>query len=400
MCRGARSKRVCMVVQNYYQIDPRVRREADILVERGYEVDVIALGENGRPRVERLNGLTIYGLPLRKKRGSRVRYAFEYSAFWMMVFLLLAFLTVCHRYAVIGVNTLPDFLVFAALLPKLVGSKVVLDMHEIMPEFFASKYGIEPDHPFVELIKWQEKWSARFADWVLVSNDLLAERLLGRGLPASKVTVVMNCADESLFMKVPRTETAAHNDLDAPLVLMYHGTLTEIYGLDIAIVSMARLLTLRPDMAVQLCILGDGPAHDQLVMQAEHLGLDGRVRFLGSVPLDQVPGYLARCDVGLVPTRQDLFLDLSFSNKLVEYVVMEKPVIAARLGGYCRYFREDSLAYFEPGNPDSLVETILRLAHDRAEWPKRVANALDDYRSVSWDVMGARYIEVVDRLAS
>jgi glycosyltransferase involved in cell wall biosynthesis len=388
-----------MVVQNYYRIDPRVRRKADILVERGYKVDVIALGEKGRPQVERLNGITIYGLPLRKKRGSRVRYAFEYGAFWMMVFLLLAFLTACHRYAVIDVNTLPDFLVFAALVPRVLGSKLMLDMHEVMPEFFISKFGIEPDHLFVRLIKWQEKWSVRFADSVLASNDLIAERLIGRGLPASKVTVVANCADESLFAKLPRTEAPTGKDPNAPLVLMYHGTLTEIYGLDIAIVAMARLIALRPDIAVQLCILGDGPARDQLVMQAERLGLDGRVRFLGSVPLDQVPGYLARCDIGLVPTRQDLFLDLSFSNKLVEYVVMEKPVIAARLGGYCRYFREESLAYFEPGNPDSLVETILDLAHDRAEWSKQVASALDDYQLVSWEVMRARYVKVVDRLA-
>jgi hypothetical protein len=39
------------------------------------------------------------------------------------------------RYAVIDVSNLPDFLVFAGLHAKWKGAKIVLDMHEITPEF-------------------------------------------------------------------------------------------------------------------------------------------------------------------------------------------------------------------------------------------------------------------------
>jgi len=138
--------------------------------------------------------------------------------------------------------------------------------------------------------------------------------------------------------------------------------LTSIYGRDIAIEALAQVRTQRPDLNIEFHILGTGSAQDELLRQTEQLDLNGIIRFLGNVPLEQVPHYVAQCDVGLLSTRQDVFLDMSFSNKLVEYIIMDKPVIASWIKGYQRYFREESLAFFEPCDPASLGDTIIWMA--------------------------------------
>lgn len=41
-------KKICMVAYAYYLSDPRVRREAEALADRGNEVDFICLQKNGK----------------------------------------------------------------------------------------------------------------------------------------------------------------------------------------------------------------------------------------------------------------------------------------------------------------------------------------------------------------
>lgn len=391
-------KRICMVVQNYYDIDPRVRREAESLVAEGYPVDVISLLTEGRSeKVYVLNGVHIYTVPLRKKRSGKVRYILEYVLFFVQAFFLVTRRMFAHRYRLVQIHTLPDFLVFTALVPKWMGAQAVLDMHEVMPEFYMSKFGVSRGSLLVRLLVLLEKWSVNFADRVIAANDPIAEQLVDRGLSPSKLTVVMNSADEKVF-NADLYPASGAGDRDDAVVLMYHGTLTHIYGLDIALEALSIVQRLRPDLDLKFHILGVGPAQESLIQQSRQLRLDDHVRFLGRAPLDQVPEHLARCDVGLLPTRQDVFLDLSFSNKLVEYVVMCKPVIAARLKGYRRYFRETSFTFFAPGDPESLAQAIIRAATRRDEWPRLVNNALADYEAITWDVMAERYVGVIEGL--
>ena len=73
--------RVCIIRQNYYPLDPRVRREAEALEMLGLEVDVICLRRPGEPRRERRGLVTVYRLPLAHATGGPLRYVFEYGVF-------------------------------------------------------------------------------------------------------------------------------------------------------------------------------------------------------------------------------------------------------------------------------------------------------------------------------
>ena len=248
---------ICIVVQSMYDFDPRVRRKAEALVAAGYHVDVLALrSPDGRKRYT-LNGVNVRTISLGKKRGSLARYTYEYAAFFLWVLMRVPLQMRRRRYAVVDVNTLPDFLVFAPVVAKWMGAKIVLDMHEITPEFYRSKYGMSADSATVRFVTFLEKISFDFADRVITINEPIEELLVARGLPRSKVTVVMNAVDEARFasaLRAPSTPEAVA--LPGRFVMMYHGTLTPIYGLDLAVEAFA--IVHEEMRGVELWILGDG----------------------------------------------------------------------------------------------------------------------------------------------
>jgi glycosyltransferase involved in cell wall biosynthesis len=390
-------KRVCFVVQMVYDIDTRVRRKAEALVAAGYSVDALALRAPQGRRSYTLNGVNVHTVRLGKQRGSLARYLLEYTAFFCWVFIQLAFRMPRRRYTIIDINTLPDFLVFAAALPKLGGAKLVLDMHEIMPEFYMSKYGIGERTLTIRLLRFLERISFQFADRVLTINKPVEDLLVGRGLVRSKSTIIMNSADESRFSGVSSESPVAEQRGGAKFVMIYHGTLTRIYGLDIAIEAFS--LVHHNMLGAEFWILGSGTEQNALAKQAEQLGLSTKVNLVGNVPAHEIPAWLSRSDVGVLPIRRDVFLDFAFPNKLPELIIVGRPVIISRLKAIGNYFSEDALAYFEPQNASDLASRMLELYEDSRRRSRLAERARKEYAPIRWDVMKQRYLGLVARIS-
>jgi glycosyltransferase involved in cell wall biosynthesis len=389
-------KSVCLLVQSVYDFDPRVRRKAEALIAAGYAVDVLALrGPNGKKSYT-LNGVCVETISLGKKRGSLVRYSFEYAAFFLWAFVRLPVLMRRRRYAVIDVNTLPDFLIFAPLVARWMGAKLILDMHEITPEFYMSKYGIAEQSYLVRLLKWLEKVSVDFADRVITINQPIEDLLVQRGLCPSKAVVVMNAVDEARFAAVSAATSSTDTPVPDRFVMMYHGTLTRTYGLDIAVEAFS---IAHEDMpGAELWILGSGPDKDPLAELAERLGLATKVKLLGQVASSEIPSWLGQCDLGILPFRRDVFLDFAFPNKLPEFIVAGKAVAISRLKAIRHYFSEDALAYFEPNSPSDLATQMVRVYRDRSLRARLAAKATEEYAPIRWHLMKERYLTLVGEL--
>ena len=150
-------KSVCILVQSYYDFDVRVRRKARALLAAGYSVDVLALRSSHEEKTYSLDGANVYTVSLGKRRGSLARYAFEYVAFFFWALVRVTVQMRRRHYVAIDVNTLPDFLIFAAAFARWKGAKLILDMHEITPEFYISRYRIGANSWWVRLLKRVEK---------------------------------------------------------------------------------------------------------------------------------------------------------------------------------------------------------------------------------------------------
>jgi glycosyltransferase involved in cell wall biosynthesis len=387
-------KSVCLVVQNVYDIDPRVRRKAEALVAAGYSVDVLALrAVNGKANYS-LHGVNVRTFSLGKERGSLMRYFFEYATFFLWVFVRLPRLMLQRRYAAIDVNTLPDFLIFAPILAKWMGAKLILDMHEIAPEFYMSKYRSAESSWTVRLLKYIEKISFRFADQVITINEPIEDLLVARGLSRSKSTVLMNAVDEDRFAANRSASTEQQCSEQGKFVMMYHGTLTHIYGLDIAIEAFALAHHEMP--GAELWILGSGPEKDALNRLAQERGLGSKVRLVGQVESTEIPAWLNQCDAGILPIRRDVFLDFAFPNKLPEFIIMGKAVLVSSLKAIRHYFSEGALAYFEPDSPADLSQRMLGLYRDPQLRARLVLRAKDEYAPIRWDLMKQRYLTLIE----
>jgi len=388
---------VAVLAHAYYEEDSRVRREAEALVRAGRPVDVFALRRPGDPAVGELDGVAIHRLDVRRHQGAGIAvYVREYLDFLLRATIALARAHRAQRFALVHVDTLPDFLVFAAMPLKLVGVPVLLDLHEAMPEFFRARFPRRASRLAQGLLRLQERASIAAADAVVTVNDALGDRLVTLGTPAAKVTVILNTPDVALF------DPAAHEErafmADGVLRLVYAGALTPTYEIDVAIEAVAALAASRPELPVVLEIYGRGDAESNLRARAVDLGVADRVRFHGRIALELVPGAIAAADIGLAPTRQTQFTDFSLSTKLFEYAAMRKPAVASALPTVARYFGPDTIATYRPGDPADLAHVVAGLVDDRGARAARVAASAARARELGWDGEARRYCALVERL--
>ncbi|HEY0736720.1 MAG TPA: glycosyltransferase family 4 protein, partial [Herpetosiphonaceae bacterium] len=289
-------KNHCMVVHAYYPVrEPRVEREVNALLKHGYTVDVICLRQDGEPATETRDGVRIIRLPVKRHRGKGAAVQLlEYLAFFTAAFARLALLHRRERYDVVQIHNLPDFLVFAALVPKLAGARVILDIHDVMPEFYASRFKSGMSSWPVRLVRWQEWLSCRFADHVITVTDLWRETLIQRGVRPDKVSVVMNVANDQVFQAGAAAEAPERQD--DHFNVLYHGTITERYGIDLLIRATDRVRHTIPE--VRLTIHGVGEYRDALAQLTAELGLQDYVQFSTRfIPTPEMPQFIRQADV-------------------------------------------------------------------------------------------------------
>lgn len=350
--------RHAMVVHAYYPVgETRVQREAAALVEEGMEVEVICLRRRGEPACEVIDGVTVRRVPLARHRRLGVAVQFlEYLTFAAFAALVLSVRHVRRRFDSVQVHNLPDFLVFSALVPKLTGSRIILDLHDLMPEFLAARLDRTMDHPLVRLVAFQERVSCSFADGVITVTDGWRDRLIGRGVDPDKVLTVMNVADPELFpLRTQKVEEVA------PFTILYHGTFTARYGVEDLVEACARIAGRIP--AWRLCLLGDGDARGAIEASIGRLGLSASVELSPRMlTIAELQPYLRHADVGVVPNRSSVFTDDLLPTKLMEYVATGIPVVASCTPMIRSYFDDDMVEFFEPGNAGDLAESLVALA--------------------------------------
>jgi glycosyltransferase involved in cell wall biosynthesis len=383
--------RVCMIVFNDYVSDARVQREAEALVERGDSVDCICLC---REHITSLHGVQLFSLSGTKYRGaSRLYLVFHYIQFFCYAFLKVAIEHLRSPYDVVQAHTMPDFLIFAAFVPKLLGAKVVLDMHDLMPEIYMTKYGASPSSWMVRFITWMERRCVSFANRAIAVHKPHLEALAGHGNDRNKFSILLNVPDDRIFKRhapPPRQD-------DGTFRLIYHGTLPTRAGLDIAIRAVSRARKEIPHL--HFLIIGSGDTRETLAQLAADLDLTKCVEFVPTVPVEKLPALISQSDVGIVPYTADAFTRYVLPTKLLEYAAIGIPAISSRLSTVEAYFDSSMVAFFEPGDDVALAGQILRMYRDPA-LRQALATSADRFTELyNWPEQRKVYYQLVDLLA-
>jgi glycosyltransferase involved in cell wall biosynthesis len=387
------ARRVAIAVHAIFPGDPRVRRQSDALLEAGYEVDILALRQPGEVAEESDGGRRTIRLPVNRTFIGFAGHLAEYLAFTGMVAWRLAQEHRRRRYDLVQIATVPDFLAFAALPEKLAGVPLLLDLHEDMPEFFRDRFRHRLLRPLVPLVTLTSKAAASIPDHLITVHEPLRELSIRRGVSPERISVVMNSADGRLFD--PSRQERRPFMADGELRIVHHSNFQRIYGLDVAIEGLARL---RHGLRWRLDVYGDGPWRPAIEAAIERTATGDRVTLHGRVGMDDLPGILARSDIGLVPSLPEPYLDYSLSTKLLEYAAMGVPIVASDLATFRHHFSDEAIRFVRGGDRDALARAVERLVDDPQA---TVALGLEAQRQAvayDWEVQKTRYVAIVDRL--
>jgi glycosyltransferase involved in cell wall biosynthesis len=391
-------KRVAMVMFSTYPGDPRPRRAVDTLLREGMTVDLICLEHPNAPSWEVSGGLRVRRLPIKHERGGKLSYAYNYSAFLFLSMMILALRTLRRRYHLVYVHNMPDVLVLSALAPKLCGAKVILDMHDPMPELMTTIFGLDKNAFSVRTLLRLERWSMAFADAVVTVNIACKRMFSTRSCRPEKVGVVMNSPDGKIFpLREPRLNRSSGDAASRPFVIMYHGSLVERNGLDLAVDALARIRSAVP--GAELRIYGAKTEFlSRILAEAQARGLQDCVRYFGPKRLEDLVAAIDACDVGVIPNQRNAFTEINTPTRIFEYLALGKPVIAPRTRGIEDYFTAESLVFFEPGDPQDLARRIQEVALDPERAVATAARGQRSYLAHTWTEERRKLVDVVSAL--
>lgn len=394
--RFFQGRRAAVLLFSEYPADPRPRRAAEALAQKGMAVDVFCLrGDSDEPKRETVSGVDIFRLSLKRRRGGKAGYVFQYGAFIVAAFAFLCRRSLWRRYDLIHVHNMPDILVFSALGPRLFGAKIILDLHDPMPELMMTIFKLPSQSRLVRVLKRLEKWSTGFADLVLTVNEASKRIYASRSCVPEKVHIVMNAPDEQIFGFEPVASRKSENDGSRrPFVIMYHGSIFARNGLDLAVDALE--IARRSVPNAKLIICGNNNSFLEEVMKTvRERGLQDAVTWLGKQDQRQIAETIDTCDVGVIPNRRSLFTEMNTPTRIFEYLARGKAVIAPRAEGIQDYFGPQDILYFELGNADDLARQIEYAYFHPDEVEEIVVRGQDIYLAHRWKRERAGFIKAV-----
>jgi glycosyltransferase involved in cell wall biosynthesis len=394
-----KGQKVAVLLYSYYPSDPRPRRAAEAMAEAGATVDLICLrdSDSEKPR-EQINGVTVRRLPLGKKRGGKLVYFAQYGAFIAACFGLLSWRALTTRYQVVHVHNMPDILAFAALPARLRGARILLDLHDPMPELMTSIYHLPASHWLVALLRTFERWSIGFASMVLTPNITFKKLFTSRSCRPEKMEIVMNSPQPEIF-NPDRFPAEGARTRSGEFRIMHHGSIVHRHGIDLLVDAVAMVKDRIP--GIRLDIYGGHTSFVEIVLaHAEKHGVADRVHYHGSKTQTEIAEAIRNCDVGVVPNRRSPFTETNFPTRLFEYLAMHRPVIAPSTQGIRDYFTPEQMIYFEPDHVDDLAKQLIWVHDHPDQVAQRVTRGTAVYRQHLWTGEKARLISLTATLAA
>jgi glycosyltransferase involved in cell wall biosynthesis len=393
-----RGKHAAVLLFSYYPEDPRPRRAAQALVQEGVTVDLLCLQEHkAQPRRETVDGISVFRVPLQRHRGGKMTYIGRYSAFIVRSFCFLAFRSFIRKYDLVHVHNMPDALVFSALIPKLLGAKVVLDLHDPMPELMQTIFAV-PDHSLsVRFLKRLEKWSIGFADLALTVNLACKKLYTSRSCAAGKIQVVLNSPEDDIFVLHPAAAQANGNQSSKPFTILYHGSLVERNGFDLAVEALE--ITRKSIPSARLMVCGARTSFFERVMEsAQGRRLGDAINYAGIKDRTQIVEAILNCNLGIIPNHRNVFTEINTPTRIFEYLALGRPVVAPRAAGINDYFTDGDLIFFELGNATDLAEKIEFAYRQPQEVEKIVKRGQQVYLGHTWDREKSHFLESISAL--
>jgi glycosyltransferase involved in cell wall biosynthesis len=274
------------------------------------------------------------------------------------------------------------------------GARLILDIHDVVPELFANKFKTGLKQFYVSGLRFVEKLCCHFVDHVIVSNHIWVEKLVARSVRPAQCSVVVNLPDPEVFSRRLRTRQ------DDRFIVIFPGTFQWHQGLDIGIKAFAEFRKKMPNAEFHLY----GAQHEKLMNWlkgiARDLGLEDAVKFCGIASLDAIPEIIANADLGVVPKRADSFGNEAYSTKIMEFMSQGIPVVVSRTKIDSYYFDDETVRFFPSGDSAAMAEAMYEVARNPVLRESLIRRGLEYVELHGWDRTKQQYFDLIDSLST
>lgn len=385
-------KKVLMIAQSFYDLDPRILKQTKVLINNDINVDIICLGEGSYKKEEMLDDVHVYRIMRKFNQEKILSYILNSAIFLIKALLKSIILGAKNNYNLVQIHNMPDYLVFAALKFKFSGVPVVLDIHDLTVELFKEKWGIKKFRYMKHILTFTEKICVKFADKIITVSEQCGERLLSRGLPPDKLTIVMNVPDSSMFSY---NKNRNFVEISTKLRLIYTGTVAERYGIHLAIKAIYNVAKVIPDTIFEIYGNSETTYYHYLKKLISKLNLFHNVKFNGVIPYEQISEKIKDADIALVMSVNSEYTNLGIPTKIFEYANSGLPIIVTDIETVRMVFGEEAMRYVNTENTDQISQTIIELCKNPELRKNMSINAYNRAQEFSGDIMIRRYLDLI-----
>ncbi|MDW7774302.1 MAG: glycosyltransferase family 4 protein [Desulfobulbaceae bacterium] len=359
--------KILFVWDSDYPWDIRVSKICHSFLNKGHEVHLVCRNQHRRPSEELYEGIHIHRIFSLPRFLGRLNNIFGFPLFVSPVWLVRIFNSAKHNQAdVIIVRDLP-MAPAALFIGKLMGLPVILDMAECYPELIRLIWKFEPFR--IANIVVRNPWLADLVEkavinnidhvWVMIEES--RDRLLQKGIPDDKISIVSNTPDFQRFATPSSSTPETIQKHSQKLILLYAGFVNFSRGLDVVVDSIPRIL--QDGVDVFCVIIGTGTAENDLQDKVRQLGIQDNLSFEGWVDNKQIPDYIFHSDICLVPHHRCSHWDNTIPNKLFDYMAAAKPVLVSNVRPMQRIVEEVNCGLiFQSGSAASFASRVVKLS--------------------------------------
>ncbi len=238
--------------------------------------------------------------------------------------------------------------------------------------------------------------AAKKADLVMPIGEAHRDDLLRIGCRQERVRLLYMGVDAAFVP--PAGQEDKPRRANAPLELIYHGTVNRLRGRDIMLEAI--VLANKEYPIAHLTIVG---ASDEEIRYcnsyARRFGIADAVRVCGRVPGRDIPGILQKADAGLCFMEDLPWWRFNPPTKLFEYLVAGLPVLASDIRTHTQYVSDWYNGLICQYDSRSLADAIEQLWQRRAVLPALKSNARQSGSQHLWERIEPDFLQAIRMLA-
>lgn len=239
----------------------------------------------------------------------------------------------------------------------------VVEIRDLWPESIAGNTGISKDSFIYKIFESLEIFIYKSSKKIVVFTNSFRKNIVNRGIPESKIDVIINGANLDLFKTTSYDEPLSKSlNLKNKFVIGYIGT----HGLSQGLINAVRSAHYIKDQDIHFLFIGEGADKLRMLDEASVMCIKN-ITFLSWQKREKMPQYWSLCDIGLVHLKNKPVFKTVIPSKIFEIMACGRPIV------YCGPESDGSEILkdyncgisVEPDNPEKLAEKLIELKNNK-----------------------------------